>query len=233
LRVFLVDDSTLVHAGLQHILAGQPDIELSGYAGDSATALQSCADATLDVMIISSLCRSIDVLQVIQRRAGLHKSGAGQVLLLAHDIGDAVCVGAERLGVGGIVLTSESPVILLAALRVVSRGYAVSAPGHRSPRGDHEESAARTARDPALSRELLDRLTSREREVLTIMARGLKNCEIAEELLVSESTVKTHVQNLLTKLGLRNRASAVAVAYEMGLTRAASPCAAARSAIKP
>lgn len=215
-RILLIDDSTLAQAGLRHILSGHPDIELVGCAHDDAEALDACADPTLNVVIISSLCRSIDVLHLIRRMALLHRGGADRVLLLAHDIDDPVCADAETVGVGGVVRTSEPSTFLLAAVRVVARGYGVSSPHRRGPRHGPRVPAPPA---PAAPWEALDRLTSREYEVLTIMARGLKNCEIANELLVSENTVKTHVQNVLTKLGLRNRASAIAAAYEMGLTR--------------
>jgi DNA-binding NarL/FixJ family response regulator len=219
LRIFLIDDSALVHAGLEHTLQSHPDIKLAGHARDDGAALEACLDSTLDALVISSLCRSIDVPHLIQRVAHLHEHGAGRVLLLTNDIGDSVCLTAGKLGVGGIVLTWEPPRILVSALRVVAHGYAVSASGDRSPHGPQGQQAG----TPATRRDALDLLTSRERDVLKLMARGLKNSEIAGELVVSESTVKTHVQNLLTKLGIRNRASAVAIAYELGVTRIGAP----------
>ncbi|MFC8450647.1 LuxR C-terminal-related transcriptional regulator [Kitasatospora sp. NPDC057223] len=213
LRILLVDDSSLVHAGLIHIFGGHPDLTLAGCASESSTALEACLDPSLDALVVNVSCRSIDVGHLVHRAAHFADRGASRILLLASDVDDPVCLEADTLGAGGLVLTREAPEHLVSALRLVARGYRVSAPGsRRAPRASPRGASGR--------HQMLDLLTLRERQVLELLARGMKNSEIAAELVVSESTVKTHVQNLLLKLGLRNRASAVAVAYELGVTRA-------------
>jgi DNA-binding NarL/FixJ family response regulator len=213
LRVFLIDDSSLVHAGLDHVLRGYPDLTLVGSARDNPTALEAALDSTLDVLVINTACRSIDVVHLMHR--AVHYSGAGvsHILLLTNDANDPIHTEADKLGVGGVVLAWEEPEFLVSAIRLVSGGYRIGVPDQGEP--DRAPLRRQSVRHSAL-----DLLTLRERQVLKLLARGMKNVEIATELVVSESTVKTHVQNLLIKLGLRNRASAVAVAYELGITRA-------------
>jgi len=210
-RVFLIDDSSLVHAGLAHVLRDYPDLVLVGSARDSPTALEATLDASLDVLVVNTACRSIDVVQLMHR--AVHYSGAGvsRMLLLTNDANNPLHEEADKLGAGGVVLAWEEPEFLVSAIRLVSGGYRIGVPDQGEP--------DRAPRNPAVRHTALDLLTLRERQVLTLLARGMKNVEIAGELVVSESTVKTHVQNLLIKLGLRNRASAVAVAYELGITR--------------
>ncbi|MFF7898938.1 response regulator transcription factor [Streptomyces sp. NPDC088817] len=211
LRVFLIDDSSLVHAGLVHVLRGHPDLVLVGSARDSPTALEATLDCTLDVLVINTACRSIDVAHLMHRAVQHSGAGVSRMLLLTNDANDPIRTEADKLGAGGVVLAWEEPDFLVSAIRLVSGGYRINvadqgepdrAPPHRQP----------------VRRSALDLLTLREQQVLKLLARGMKNAEIAGELVVSESTVKTHVQNLLIKLGLRNRASAVAVAYELGIT---------------
>ncbi|MCX2926912.1 response regulator transcription factor [Streptomyces sp. NEAU-W12] len=213
LRIFLIDDSSLVHAGLIHVLREYPDLTLVGSARDSPTALEAMLDSSLDVLVINTACRSIDVVNLMHRV--VHYSGAGvsRMLLLTNDANTPLHAEAEKLGAGGVVLAWEEPEFLVSAIRLVSGGYRIGIPERAEP--DRTPPRRQSVRHTAL-----DLLTLRERQVLKLLARGMKNAEIAGELVVSESTVKTHVQNLLIKLGLRNRASAVAVAYELGVTRA-------------
>lgn len=213
IRIFLIDDSSLVHAGLAHVLRGYPDLVLVGRARDSPAALEATLDASLDVLVINTACRSIDVVQLMHR--AVHYSGAGvsRMLLLTNDANNPLHPEADKLGPGGVLLAWEEPEFLVSAIRLVSGGYRIGVPEQGQPH--------RTApRGQSVHHTALDLLTLRERQVLTLLARGMRNAEIAGELVVSESTIKTHVQNLLIKLGLRNRASAVAVAYELGITRA-------------
>ncbi|GAA2255756.1 DNA-binding response regulator [Streptomyces ruber] len=212
LRVFLIDDSSLALAGLVHILHGHPDLDFVGSARDNPTALEATLDSSLDVLVINTACRSIDVLNLMHR--AVHYSGAGisRMLLLTNDANDPVHAEADKLGAGGVVLAWEEPQFLVSAIRLVSGGYRIGVPCQ----GEADRGRIRRQ---SIRHTTLDLLTLRERQVLTLLARGMKNAEIAGELVVSESTVKTHVQNLLVKLGLRNRASAVAVAYELGITR--------------
>ncbi|MEU3861716.1 response regulator transcription factor [Streptomyces sp. NPDC028722] len=213
LRIFLIDDSSLVHAGLVDVLRAYPDLTLIGSARDSATALEATLDSSLDVLVINTACRSIDVVHLMHRAAHYAGAGVSRMLLLSNDANNPIHAEAEKLGAGGLVLAWEEPAFLVSAIRLVSGGYRIGVPEQGEP--DRAPS-----RRPSVHHTALDLLTLRERQVLKLLARGLKNAEIAGELVVSESTVKTHVQNVLMKLGLRNRASAVAVAYELGLTRA-------------
>ncbi|MGW7250843.1 response regulator transcription factor [Streptomyces decoyicus] len=213
LRIFLIDDSSLVHAGLVHVFRNLPDLSLVGSARDSTTALDACLDTSLDALVVNASCRSIDVAHLVHRAAHYCDTGASRMLLLTNDVDDPLCLEADKLGAGGVVLTWEAPGHLVSALRLVARGYRICPPGcGRSRRA--------TPPGQPVRHEAFELLTLRERQVLQLMARGMKNVEIAAELVVSESTVKTHVQNLLVKLGLRNRASAVAAAYELGIARA-------------
>ncbi|MET8769575.1 response regulator transcription factor [Streptomyces sp. NPDC004658] len=212
LRIFLIDDSSLVHAGLVHVLREYPDLTLVGSARDSPTALEATLDSSLDVLVINTACRSIDVVNLMHRAVHYSGSGVSRMLLVTNDANDPLCADADKLGAGGVVLAWEEPEFLVSAIRLVSGGYRVGIPDQEEP--DFVPPRRKSARHTPL-----DLLTLRERQVLTLLARGMKNAEIAGELVVSESTVKTHVQNLLIKLGLRNRASAVAVAYELGVTR--------------
>ncbi|MFX4292929.1 response regulator transcription factor [Streptomyces bohaiensis] len=212
-RVFLIDDSSLVHAGLAYVLRGYPDLVLVGSARDSPTALDAMLDASLDVLVVNTACRSIDVVQLMHRAVHHSDAGVSRMLLLTNDPDTPLYPEADKLGAGGVILACEAPEFLVSAIRLVAGGYRVGVP-HKS------EANRATPRRPSVRNSALDLLTLRERQVLTLLARGMRNAEIAGELVVSESTVKTHVQNLLIKLGLRNRASAVAVAYESGITRA-------------
>ena len=212
LRIFLIDDSSLVHSGLVHAFRDHPDLSLVGSARDSSAGLEACLDTSLDALVVNASCRSIDVAYLVHRAAHYSETGASRMLLMTNDVDDSICMEADKMGAGGVVLTWEAPGHLVSALRLVARGYRISAPGGgESPRASPRGQTAR--------HQMLDLLTLRERQVLQLLARGMKNSEIAGELVVSESTVKTHVQNPLVKLGLRNRASAVAVAYELGITR--------------
>ncbi|GHH83682.1 LuxR C-terminal-related transcriptional regulator [Streptomyces capitiformicae] len=213
LRIFLIDDSSLVHAGLAHVLREYPDLTLVGSARDSPAALEATLDSSLDVLVINTACRSIDVVNLMHRAAHYSGAGVSRMLLLTNDANNPVHAEADKLGAGGVVLAWEEPQFLVSAIRLVSGGYRIGVPDQGEP--DRTPSRRQSVRHTAL-----DLLTLRERQVLKLLARGMKNAEIAGELVVSESTVKTHVQNLLIKLGLRNRASAVAVAYELGITRA-------------
>ncbi|MEU6095013.1 response regulator transcription factor [Streptomyces sp. NPDC047079] len=211
LRVFLIDDSSLVHAGLLHIFLKYPDLCLVGSTRDSSAALEACLDSSLDAVVVNTSCRSIDIGHLIHRVHHYSESGISRLLLLTNDIGEPLCLEADKMGAGGVLLAWETPRFLVSAIRLVSGGYRIDAP-------DRGEPGRASPRRQNSRHETLDLLTLRERQVLKLMARGMKNAEIAGELVVSESTVKTHVQNLLGKLGLRNRASAVAVAYELGIT---------------
>ncbi|MEU8197960.1 response regulator transcription factor [Microbispora amethystogenes] len=212
LRIFLIDDSSLVRAGLAQTFREYDGLRLVGSTREESAALEACLDASLDAVVINAACRSIDVSQLLREAAHHTKNGASKILLLTGEVEDVVCSEAKEAGVGGIVSTWEPPQILVSALRIVARGYRVSVPNNgRRQREEYRKQHA----EPGV----LGQLTLREREVLTLMAQGLRNAEIAAELVISESTVKTHVQNLLVKLGLRNRASAVALAYKVGITR--------------
>ncbi|MCS0606276.1 response regulator transcription factor [Streptomyces sp. LP11] len=213
LRIFLIDDSSLVRAGLSHVLREYPDLTLVGSARDGPAALEATLDSSLDVLLVNTACRSIDVLDLVHRAGHYSGAAVSRMLLVTNEANGVIHAEADKLGAGGVVLAWEEPEFLVAAIRLVSGGYRIGV----SDQGEPDRSPAR--RQPA-HHTALDLLTLRERQVLKLLARGMRNAEIAEELVVSESTVKTHVQNLLVKLGLRNRASAVAVAYELGVTRA-------------
>jgi DNA-binding NarL/FixJ family response regulator len=245
IKLFLVDESMLAYAGLAAILSSQPDIEIVGRAGTALSTTEPFPDAATDVVVVSALSRSVDISGAIRRISHAHEHGAARIMLLASDVGDPVYLEAARLGVGGIIRSTDEPQVFLAAIRVIASGYSV-VPMSRvaispeparpaalpsplrsrpqpvllpsvSPASAAPSASSTSATSSASSAEwaaLLGTLTRREREVLHWLARGLKNGEIAAKLVLSESTVKSHVQNVLMKLGLRNRASAVAFYYE-------------------
>jgi DNA-binding NarL/FixJ family response regulator len=208
-RVVVVDDQDMVRAGFAALLNAQDDIEVVGQAADGEAALAVCAETRPDVVLMDVRMPVLDGVEATKRLAG----GPARVLVLTtFDIDDYV-YAALRAGASGFMLKDASPDELVAAVRVVARGESLLAPAVTS------RLIAHFARQPTLASTppSLDVLTPREREVLVWVARGESNLEIAERLVVAEQTVKTHLGRIFVKLGIRDRAQAVMVAYETGL----------------
>ncbi|HZT15782.1 MAG TPA: response regulator transcription factor [Gaiellaceae bacterium] len=215
IRVLLADDQALVRAGFRALLDAQEDIEVVGEAsgGDEAIALASRLRPELVLMDIRMPGR--DGLEATRAIAEDPRLADVRVLILTTFDLDEYVFEAIRSGASGFLLKDTEPVDLLAAVRAVARGDALLSP--RVTRRLIEEFAGR-AKEPVPGRRL-EALTPREREILSLVAEGLSNDEIAERLVVSPHTAKTHVSRTMSKLGARDRAQLVIHAYESGLVR--------------
>ncbi len=216
IRVVVVDDQSLVRAGFRMVLAAQSDMVVVGEAGDGAEALRLLARTPADVVVMDIRMPVLD--GVAATRQLCAEPGGPKVLVLTTFDTDADAFAALQAGASGFLLKNVPPEELLAAIRVVARGDAVVAP--RITRRLLDRFAGQLA--PPADGGGLDQLTEREREVLLLVAQGMSNLEVAERLYVAETTVKTHVGRILTKLGLRDRVQAVVLAYETGLVRPGS-----------
>jgi DNA-binding NarL/FixJ family response regulator len=210
IRVLLADDQALVRAGFRLILDAEPDIEVVGEAADGEQAVARTAEANPDVVLMDIRMPNLDGIEATRRLLTDRKSP--RVLILTTFDLDEYVVDAFRAGASGFLLKTAPPHQLVAAVRTIHDGDALLAPA--STRRLIEQHA----RPPEEAPEL-EELTAREREVLSLLARGLTNAEIAGQLVVEPSTVKSHVASLLAKLDLRDRVQAVVYAYESGLVR--------------
>ncbi|MEU0534124.1 response regulator [Amycolatopsis tolypomycina] len=208
-RVVVADDQDLVRAGFAMILGAQPDIEVVAEAGDGAEAVEAVRAHAPDVLLLDIRMPRMDGIEAAKIVCA---STSCQVLMLTTFDQDDYVYEALRAGASGFLLKDVRRDDLVQAVRVVAAGDALLAPSVT-----RRLIAQYTARPAAPAPQRLAELTARERQTLTMIARGLSNAEIAAELVVSEHTVKTHVSNLLSKLGLRDRVQAVIVAYETGL----------------
>jgi DNA-binding NarL/FixJ family response regulator len=210
IRVLVVDDQALVRGGFRMILDAQPDIEVVGEASDGREAVELSRATSPDVVLMDV---RMPVMDGIEATAKLTRSGGPRVLMLTTFDLDEHVYDAIRAGASGFLLKDVPPAELAHAVRVVAAGETLLAPA--ITRRLVEEFVRRPA--PGRRPERLDRLTERELEVLTLVARGLSNAEIANQLVLGETTVKTHVTRILGKLDLRDRVQAVVLAYESGL----------------
>ena len=211
--VLIVDDQALLRGGFRVLVESAPDMTVVGEAADGLQAVSSVRQHSPDVVLMDVRMPGLDGIEAT-RRITTDPAGAGcRVLVLTTFDLDEYVYGALRAGASGFVLKDSSPEELLAAIRVVAAGEALLAPSvTRRLIGEFAQ-----RRDAPRSTAELDRLTDREKEVLAEVARGLSNAEIAERLHMSTATAKTHVSRLLSKLGARDRAQLVVVAYETGL----------------
>jgi DNA-binding NarL/FixJ family response regulator/class 3 adenylate cyclase len=213
-RVLIVDDQALVRAGFRMILEAEEDMEVAGEAADGRAALEAARRLRPDVVLMDVRMPEMDGIEATRTLLAEDGSETRVVMLTTFDM-DEYVYEALRSGASGFLLKDVPPEQLVEGIRAVASGDALLAPA--ITRRVIEEFVSRP---PGTARTLppeLEELTPRETEVLTLMARGRSNAEIAEELVVSETTVKTHVAHVLTKLGLRDRVQAVVFAYESGL----------------
>ncbi len=215
-RVLLVDDQQMVRAGFRMLVDSQPDLEVVGEAGDGQEALRVAADVRPDVVLMDVRMPVMDGVEATRRI--LAADDAPRVIVLTTFDLDEYAFAALQAGASAFLLKDAAPPDLLAAIRAVQAGDAVVAPSTTRRLLDHfvQPSGARTVVGEATSRRLAE-VTEREREVLGLIARGLTNPEIAETLVVSEATVKTHVGRLLAKTDSRDRVQLVLLALEAGL----------------
>jgi DNA-binding NarL/FixJ family response regulator len=217
ISVLIADDQRLVRAGFRVILAGEPDITVAGEAADGAEAVQLARALRPDIVLMDIRMPNMDGLTAARQVLGSTKS---RVLILTTFDADEYVYETLRMGASGFLLKDAPPDQLIGAVRCIAAGNALIDPViTRRLIGRF----AHAVRPPSLQPALLKDLTARELDVLRLMARGLANAEIAAELVVEESTVKTHVSRILLKLGLRDRVQAVVIAYESGFVRPDDP----------
>jgi DNA-binding NarL/FixJ family response regulator len=215
IRVLLADDQPLLRTGFRMVLGAEDDLDIVGEAGDGVEAMDLARRLLPDVVLMDIRMPRMD--GVAATKAIVDARLPVRVLILTTFDLDEYVVGALRAGASGFLAKDVPADDLVTAIRTVAAGEAVVAPRILKRLLDR---FAVTLPDPnAPPPRGLDALTDREREVLVQVARGMSNAEIAKALSVSETTIKTHVGHLLTKLGLRDRVQAVVLAYETGLVR--------------
>ena len=216
-RVLLVDDERLVRAGFRMILRAEPDIEVVGEAGEGLEAVEQVRKLRPDVVLMDIRMPILDGLEATRRILAGPGPQPHVIVLTTFDL-DEYVYEALRGGASGFLLKDAPEEQLIAAIRIAADGGSIFAP---SVTRRLIEEFARTARRRAPPPQLAD-LTARELEVIRLIARGQSNQEIADELVVSEHTAKTHVAHILQKLGLRDRVQAAVLAYETGLVQPGS-----------
>jgi DNA-binding NarL/FixJ family response regulator len=216
LRVAIVDDQHLVRAGFRMILAAEDDLEVVGEAGDGIAGVDLVRRERPDVVLMDVRMPHRDGIEATRDIIGLGAS-TRVVILTTFDL-DQYVFDALRAGASGFLLKDTPPEELVAAVRTVASGDALLSPSvtSRVVSAFVDGTAATPLGEPPAE---LASLTEREREVLGLLARGRSNAEIAGTLFVSETTVKTHVGRVLSKLSLRDRVQAVVYAYEHGIVR--------------
>ncbi|GAA4640825.1 response regulator transcription factor [Actinoallomurus vinaceus] len=213
IRVVVADDQTLVRAGLRGIVESANDLTV---VGEAATGLQAVEQARRELPDLVLMDVRMPEMDGIEATRLITSSTAVRVLILTTFNLDEYVYGALRGGASGFLLKDTPPLDLLAAIRVIAAGDALLAPG--ITRRLIEEFAARPEPDPFPTTPVaLEAVTDREREVLTLVAKGLTNAEIAQRLHISPGTAKTHVRRLLAKLNARDRVQLVIIAYQTGL----------------
>lgn len=213
-RVLLADDQALVRAGFRALLSAQPDIDVVGEAADGAEAVELAATTHPEVVLMDIRMPRMDGLEAT-RRITTAASDTRVIVLTTFEL-DEYVFGALRAGASGFLLKDIDPPDLLAAVRVVAAGEALLAPRLTRRLIEAFVAQAPAAGGPRPDEEIAE-LTPREREVLALVGRGLSNTEIADELILSPLTAKTHVARLFQKLDARDRAQLVVLAYETGL----------------
>jgi DNA-binding NarL/FixJ family response regulator len=220
IRVLLADDQPLIRTGIAMILSAEPDIDVVAEAGSGSEAIGLCRRLSPDVVVMDVRMPGTGGVEATSDITAMPPAGPGRtpikvLILTTYHVDDAV-YAALRAGASGFLLKDAAPQDLVSAIRAVAAGEAWLAPA-----------VARTVIDDVATRPVpaaavpaqFQRLTSREVEVLVLMAGGLSNHEIADHLVVGDATVKTHVGRVLMKLGIRDRTQAVVAAYQSGLVQ--------------
>jgi DNA-binding NarL/FixJ family response regulator len=213
IRVVIADDQALVRGAFRVMLESEPDIEVVGEAANGRDAIEQVRLRRPDVVLMDVRMPDVDGIEATRRLLDGNAEGPRVLMLTTFDLDDYV-YEAMKAGASGFMLKTAPPEQFADAVRTVARGEALLA-----PTVTRRLIEAFVTRPRAAESARLAELTEREREVLCHVARGLSNAEIAEVLVLGETTVKTHVNRILTKLGLRDRTQAAVLAYETGLVR--------------
>ena len=214
IRILLADDQALIRAGFRMLLDSADDMEVVGEAGDGAEAVDLARRQLADVILMDIRMPGVDGLEATRRIAADDDLAGVKVIILTTFESDEYVYQAIRAGASGFLVKDAEPAELIQAVRVVARGDALLSP---SVTRRLITDLARRPERPPLSAQSLQCLTVREREVMALVAAGLSNDEIAARLYLSPLTAKTHVSRMMTKLGARDRAQLVVIAYETGL----------------
>jgi DNA-binding NarL/FixJ family response regulator len=220
IRVVVVDDQTVIRTGLRTMLEHETELTIVGEASNGAQAVEVVAASRPDVVLMDVRMPGVDGIEATRRILAGATARPPAVLVLTTFDDDEYVFGALQAGAAGFLLKDAGPDVLVAAVRTVAAGDALVDPA--VTRRLVERWVALEAKTPSPSRHppaAVASLSSREQEILVGLARGRTNRELADDLIVSEATVKTHVSNLLTKLGVRSRVQAVVLAYETGIVR--------------
>lgn len=215
IRVALVDDQALLRAGFRALIEAEDDLQVVGEAGDGDEAVSVVRDTRPDVVLMDIRMPRADGLEATRRITADPDLVDVRVIILTTFELDEYVFDALRNGASGFLVKDTEPVDLLGGIRAVAGGDALMSPS--VTRRLIEEFASRSR--PAASAGIVDVLTEREREIVALVGEGLSNAEIAERLVVSPATAKTHVSRAMTKLHARDRAQLVVIAYETGLVR--------------
>ncbi|MEY2516408.1 MAG: hypothetical protein QOJ89_3766 [bacterium] len=213
IRVLIADDQALMRSGLALVIRGEPGMEVVGEAADGREALARCRELQPDVALLDIRMPGLDGLEVA-RRLVRDQPAIRVAMLTTFDL-DSYLYEALKIGVSGFFLKDDPPEQIIAGIRAAVAGAALLAPSLT------QRVVARYVQgpEPGTIAPALQQLTARELEVLALIARGLSNAEIAERLILGETTIKTHIGHIFAKLGLRDRAQAVVFAYEKGLVQ--------------
>jgi DNA-binding NarL/FixJ family response regulator len=214
IRVLLADDQALIRAGFRLILDAAGDIEVVGEAADGSQAVRLARSQRADVVLMDIRMPGVDGLEATRQIAADDDLAGVKVVILTTFESDEYVYQALQAGASGFLVKDTEPAELLHAVRVAARGDALLSPS--VTRRLITDIVSRPQRPPAADR-ALTALTEREREVLTLVAAGLSNDEVAARLFLSPLTAKTHVSRIMTKLNARDRAQLVVLAYESGL----------------
>ena len=214
IRVVLADDQALVRGAFALLIGSAPDIEVVGQAGDGAEAVELARRQRADVVVMDIRMPGVDGIAATAAIASDEGLAGIRVLVLTTFESDENVLAALRAGASGFLVKDTQPAQLLAAIRTVAAGEALLSPG-----ATRAVIARALQHRDAPAAPVLNALTAREREVLTLIGRGLTNAELADELVISPLTAKTYVSRILTKLGARDRVQLVIAAYESGIVQ--------------
>jgi len=218
IKVVLADDQALLRAGFRALLDADPEIEMVGEASDGATAVQIVTQTRPDVVLMDIRMPGTDGLAATERICATPDLAHVRVIMLTTFELDEYVFEALRVGASGFLVKDTEPAELLASIKAVARGDAALSPSVTRRLSDNVGERVRATIDPERVR-ALERLTDREREIVTLVGEGLSNDEIAARLVLSPATAKTHVSRAMVKVNARDRAQLVVLAYEGGLIR--------------